>query len=98
MKAIIRLVIAALIVHATWRAGNVWVRYYKFKDGVQQAAQFSERRPISELPAVKRSPSKMRFLDPDSVQAARENTLRRCDLHRTHRAPAQIFYPQVKVS
>jgi len=49
MKTIIKLVIAALVVHATWRAGNVYLRYYQFKDNVQQAAQFSDRRPEHEL-------------------------------------------------
>jgi len=49
MKTIIKLVIAALIVHATWRAGNVYLRYYQFKDNIQQAAQFSSRRSESEL-------------------------------------------------
>ena len=49
MKAIVKLIIAALVVHATWRAGNVYLRYYQFKDNVQQAAQFSDRRSEAEL-------------------------------------------------
>jgi hypothetical protein len=49
MKTIIKLVIAALVVHAAWRAGSVYLRYYQFKDNVQQAAQFSDRRPENEL-------------------------------------------------
>ena len=28
MKTIIKLIIAALVVHATWRAGTVYLRYY----------------------------------------------------------------------
>ena len=49
MKTIIKLVIAALVVHASWRAGSVYLRYYQFKDNVQQAAQFSDRQAESEL-------------------------------------------------
>lgn len=49
MKALIKLAIAALIVHASWRAGNVYWRYYKFKDGVQHTAQFSGTSSESDL-------------------------------------------------
>jgi hypothetical protein len=49
MKTLIKLIIAALIVHATWRAGPVYFRYYQFKDGVQQTAQFSGTRSENEL-------------------------------------------------
>ena len=51
MKTIIKLVVAALVVHATWRAATVYMRYYEFKDQVHEAAQFSDRRPDSELRA-----------------------------------------------
>jgi hypothetical protein len=87
MKAIIRLVMAALVVHATWRAGNVWVRYYKFKDGVQQAAQFSERRPTSELHARVMTLAKQNEipLDPDAVQVRREENHTLVDATYTER-------------
>ena len=49
MKALIRLIIAALIVHATWRAGTVYLRHYQFKDGVEQTAQFSRGRSDAEI-------------------------------------------------
>jgi hypothetical protein len=49
MKTLIKLVIAALVVHATWRAGTVYFRYYQFKDGVQQTAQFAGTRSENEL-------------------------------------------------
>ena len=49
MKALLRLVIAALVVHATWRAGTVFWRNYQFRDGVQQTAQFSGHRSDGEL-------------------------------------------------
>jgi hypothetical protein len=49
MKTLIKLIIAALIVHGTWRAGMVYFRYYQFKDGVQQTAQFSGTRSEQDL-------------------------------------------------
>jgi hypothetical protein len=49
MKTIIKLVIAALIVHATWRAGSVYLRYFEFRDDVQQIAQFAGRQTDAEL-------------------------------------------------
>src|SRR5688500_14285070 len=49
MKAIIKLVIAALIIHATWRAGTVYWRHYQFRDGVRQTAQFAGPRSEQQL-------------------------------------------------
>ncbi len=49
MKTIVKLVIAALIVHATYRAGSVYLRYYEFRDDVQQIAQFAGRQTDGEL-------------------------------------------------
>ena len=49
MKTLVKLLVAALIIHATWRAGTVYFRYYQFKDGVQQTAQFSGTRSENDL-------------------------------------------------
>ena len=49
MKTLLKLVIAAMVVHATWRAGTAYLRYYRFKDGLQQTAQFSGGRTDNEL-------------------------------------------------
>jgi hypothetical protein len=49
MKTLIKLTVAALIVHAAWQAGNVYWRYHMFKDGVQSTAQFSGAGPIDDL-------------------------------------------------
>jgi hypothetical protein len=40
MTAIIKLVIAALVIHAAWRAATVYLRHYEFKEEVTQIAQF----------------------------------------------------------
>ena len=49
MKTIIKLVVAALVVHATFRAGTVYLRYYNFRDDVHQIAQFAGRATDNEL-------------------------------------------------
>jgi hypothetical protein len=49
MKTIIKLVIAALVVHATYRAADVYLRYYNFRDDVHQIAQFAGRQTDTEL-------------------------------------------------
>jgi hypothetical protein len=49
MKTLIKLTIAAIVIHATWRAGTVYFRYYQFRDGLQQTAQFSGGRSENEL-------------------------------------------------
>ena len=49
MKSIIKLIIAALVIHGTWRAGAVYWQYHQFKDELQQLAQFSGNRSENEL-------------------------------------------------
>lgn len=49
VKTVLKLAIAALLIHATWRSGTVFWRYYNFKDEVHATAQFSEGKSESEL-------------------------------------------------
>jgi hypothetical protein len=49
MKTIIKLLIAAAIVHATWKTGNAFFRYYKLKDGAHAAALFAGARSEGEI-------------------------------------------------
>ena len=75
MKAIIKLVIAALVLHATWRAGTVYLRYYEFKDDVTQIAQFGTRQTDNELRNGVVDAAKRReiALHADSVTVRRQN-------------------------
>jgi hypothetical protein len=41
MGTVIRLAIAALIVHGAWRTGAAYWRHYEFRDEVQATAQFA---------------------------------------------------------
>ena len=49
MKTLVRLVIAALVLHATFRAGTVYLRHYQYRDSVEQTALFSQRRSDAEI-------------------------------------------------
>ena len=61
IKTIIKLAIAALVVHACWRSGNVFLKYYKFKDAVHEAVLFSN----SKSDALLQSRSRMSLLIPE---------------------------------
>lgn len=49
MRTIIKLVIAALVLHAAYRVGTAYWDHYQFTDSVQQVAQFGESEPIDEI-------------------------------------------------
>jgi hypothetical protein len=51
IKTVIKLAIAALVVHACWRSANVMLRYYKFKDAVHEALLFSNAKSDGQLQA-----------------------------------------------
>jgi hypothetical protein len=75
MKALIKLVIAALVIHATWRAGNAYLRYYRFKDGLQQAAQFSLGRSVNDVhsQAVELAKQNDVPIKPDDIAVKRQD-------------------------
>ena len=75
MKTIIKLIIAALVLHATWKAGTVYLRYYQFKDDVTQVAQFGTRQTDNEMRSEVLAAAKRRdiVLDPDAVSVRRQN-------------------------
>jgi hypothetical protein len=75
MKTIIKLVIAALVVHAVWRAGTVYMRFYEFKDDVTQIAQFGVRATDNELKNNVLDAAKRRDipLDPGAITVRRHN-------------------------
>ena len=49
MKAAIRLIIAVLVIHATWRTATAYWQHYQFKDGVKQTAQFAAGRSDDDI-------------------------------------------------
>lgn len=51
MKTLLKLAIAALVVHAGYQVGMAYWQHYQFQDAVQQVAQFAEREPDATLKA-----------------------------------------------
>lgn len=51
IKTLIKLALAALVVHACWRSTNVFLRYYRFKDAVHETALFASARSDSQVQA-----------------------------------------------
>jgi hypothetical protein len=49
MKTLIKLTIASLVIHATWRAGSAYWVYYQFRDNLQQVALFSAGQSEQEV-------------------------------------------------
>jgi len=97
MKAIIKLVIAALVIHAVWRAGTVYLRYYEFKDEVTQIAQFGVNVPNNVLRDHVLDASKRLDLpvDPDSVTVQRRQAHILIDANYTEQVEIlpRYFYP-----
>jgi hypothetical protein len=51
MKLIIKLAIVALVANAAFHVMTAYAAYYKFTDGVQQAAQFGNDKSLYQLRA-----------------------------------------------
>ena len=49
MKTLVKLLIAALVVHACWKGGTVFWRFSKLKDGAQSAALFAGQKSEAEI-------------------------------------------------
>ncbi len=51
IKTVIKLAIAALVIHACWRSANVVLRYSNFKDAVHEMLLFSMLKSDAQLQA-----------------------------------------------
>ena len=49
MRTLIKLALAALVIHAVYQVGTAYWDHYQFTDAVQQVAQFGESEPIAEI-------------------------------------------------
>ena len=75
MTTIIKLLIAALVIHATFRAGMVYMRFYEFKDDVTQVAQFGTNQTDNQLRSGVIDAARRRDieLNADGVTVRRQN-------------------------
>ncbi len=97
MKTIIQLIIAALVIHATFRAGTVYMRFYEFKDDVEQVAQFGVRDTNNQLKNGVVEAAKRRDipLGADDVTITRHNQRIIIDAHYLEQVELlpRYFYP-----
>ena len=97
MKAIIKLLITAVVLHGVWKAGNVYMRYYEFKDEVTQIAQFDVQKTNNELiNAVNGAAQRRQIpLNPAVVTVERPNGRIIIDANYTEQVEVlpRYFYP-----
>jgi hypothetical protein len=97
MKTIIKLVIAALVIHGTWKAGTAYLKYYEFKDEVTQIAQFGTQKPDSKLRDEVLDAAQRQEIpvDPETVSVRRPN--QRIIIDASYREQVELvpryFYP-----
>jgi hypothetical protein len=73
MKTLIKLIVAAAIVHATWKGGTAYMRYWQFKEQATEIAQFGVRRTDNELRTLVLEAAQQKEipLDPDAINVQR---------------------------
>jgi hypothetical protein len=49
MRTAITLVIAGLLMHATWRVGSAYVTHYEFEDRLEQLVRFAADKSVQEV-------------------------------------------------
>ena len=76
MKSLIKLLIAAAVLHATWKGGNAYMRYWQFKEQVTEIAQFGVRRTDNELHNLVLDAAKEKDipLNPETVRVQRRQS------------------------
>jgi hypothetical protein len=72
-RVLIKLAIAALVIHAAWRVGSTYLRFYQFEDALQELAQFGEQRTDKQLCAQ----AKEKAVNLDIPLSAESMTIRR---------------------
>ena len=97
MKIIIKLILAAAIIHATWKGGNAYMRYWQFKQETTEIAQFGVHRSDTELQnlVLEAARDKDIPLDPQAIKVQRRQAHIIIDatyLERVEVLPS-YFYP-----
>jgi hypothetical protein len=74
LKVIIKLLIAAAIVHASWKVGNAYWRFYSLRDGARDVALFAGTQSSAEIHhRIVEIANKLNLpVDPDRLEVRRE--------------------------
>jgi hypothetical protein len=97
MKTLIKLLVAAVVVNATFRCGSVALKYYQFKDETQQMILFGQGASVTDLTrqilgeAMKREVP----LDEEGVEVSREGARTVAEISYTESIEVfpRYFYP-----
>jgi hypothetical protein len=97
MKTVIKLLIAAVIINAAYRCGSVALRYYQFKDQVQQMVLFGQNESAGELTNQILAEAMRRDvpLESDGLSVNREGARSVADVSYTESVEVfpRFFYP-----
>ena len=97
MKALLKIVLAALVLHATWRSADVYWRYYQFKDRVHETAQFGAKSSVDQIQSrVMELAGRYDIpLDPERISVRHDGTHTAIDAVYTDRIELvpTYFYP-----
>ena len=97
MKAVIKLVIAALLANAAYRSGSVFLKYYQFKDETQQMILFGQGQSESELTSQIMGEASKRGvpLDDEGLTVSREGARTVAEVEYTDSIELfpRFFYP-----
>jgi hypothetical protein len=90
IRLVIKLLLVALVLNATYRVGSAYWDHYQFEDAVQQAAQFSERAPAEAIKqqVVHLAAERELPLGPDDIQVAK--TQRRTTVEGTYARDIEV--------
>lgn len=74
MKTLIKLVVAVVLINAAYRAGSVFLKYYQFKDEIEQMILFGQGEPVPQLKSdiVQEAAKRGVPLDEDNVMVNRD--------------------------
>jgi hypothetical protein len=97
MKTVIKLIVAALVVHTAYRCGSAALKYYQFKDETQQMILFGQGESVNALTnqilaeATKRDVP----LDEEGVTVTREGARTVAEVSYTEEVEIfpRYFYP-----
>jgi hypothetical protein len=91
MKTVIKLLIAAIVLHGAVRLGLAYWTCYQFEDALQQIAQFAGNRPAKEVhgQAVKKAAELGVPVTADEIHVRRDE--REVVIEASYTAGVQIF-------
>lgn len=99
-RTLIKLAITALVIHAAWRVGSSYWRFYQFEDALQELAQFGEQKADKQLcaQAMEKAANLDVPITADAVSIRRgSNPAFNCETGFQRAVPAALTAPVAKI-